>query len=536
MKIAMFSTYDAGGGAARACVRLNYAFLSNPKIEVNYFVKNKIEDSSSTIVLNSRKYSKEVIELDVNKTYINNNRTDLTNTLYSFSYSDVELPDLVDFDILNLHWIEYFISLQNLYELTLLNKPIVWTLHDMKPFTGGCHYSSTCREFEDDCSECQQLVNDKKKLPKSVLQVKHKIFKDANLTIVTPSVWLANEARKSSLFKNKRIEVIPYGIDSAIFKPIDKNIAKKHLGIEEESVVLTFGAISHAEKRKGFSELVQAMSLLKKKLGNKKVIALFFGSSSSDDFPLPVINVGHIDNDEKLSYIYSAADIFILPSLEDNLPNTILESLSCQTPIVAFDTGGAKDIIDNSNGKIVTKGDVQALCDEVYMLIEDEELRTQKGKNGRQLILNKYQLHHQALAYTKLFSELQNENFKYRNLNLDVNSHFEKIIKYTKETLSPKTFMENYNIFFKLVEELKYNNKKYVVYGNGTIGKTIQALIPDKIIGYVDIADEKHHPLNLNNMNYDKIIISVLGREGEIIKYLMQELSIDIDRIVTLEI
>jgi glycosyltransferase involved in cell wall biosynthesis len=530
MKVAIFCTEDAKGGAARACQRLTYGLVKNDKVNINYFVKHKTEDTNYTLTLESD--DNDFIETSIEKFCIKEKRTTVTNTLFSLSYNDSKLPDLSHFDIVNLHWIEHFISLNNLYELTHLNKPIVWTLHDMKPFTGGCHYSATCEDYKGDCGHCQQLSSDIKKLPRNVLDLKKEILNDANITIVAPSVWLADEAKKSSLFKTKRIEVIPYGIDSSIFKPTDKNIAKKVLGVDENSVVLAFGVMSHAERRKGFEELVQAMNLLKERLNNKKVVALFFGAYSDCHFPIPVINAGYIDNDEKLSLIYSATDIFILPSLEDNLPNTILESLSCATPIIAFDTGGARDIINDSNGTIVPKGDIMALSDAVYKLIENEALRVQKGKNGRQLMLHSYQLHHQASAYLKLFEELKNKCFKYKFSTIDVNSYFDSIFGYVyryNKTIKELQFSRNFNNFFEQVKKL---DQDCVVYGNGTIGKTIQTLIPERVVGWVDIKDEKHHPRSLSDMQYDKIIISVLGRENEIATYLINELNVPKEKIV----
>lgn len=541
LKVAIFSTEDIHGGAARASARLGYGLLKDNRVDLTYYVKNKKEDVPTTKFLESNDNMLIDVEQMVQHHYINTNRTDLSNTFFSFSYNGVKLKNLDSYDILNLHWIEKFISLDNLYELSRVNKPIVWTLHDMKPFTGGCHYSSNCNDFMKNCEECSQLVNDSQNLTSSVLNIKHKIFKDANITIVSPSVWLAEEAKKSLLFKNKRVEVIPNGVDSAVFKPMNKVLAKKELGIGENTIVLTFGVMNHAEKRKGFSELIDVIKLLKEKIKNLNVIALFFGTSCDVDFPIPVVNIGAVCDDKKLSIIYSAADIFILPSLEDNLPNTILESLSCETPVVAFDTGGAKDIINDNNGKIVPKGDVQSLSDEIYNLIIHKDLREQKGKNGRKLIVSKYQLNHQADAYIKLFQELKNKKFDYVENKLDINSNFDGLVGYTiRERKIDNSrrldFSKDYNILYNQIDKLKNNNYEYVIYGYGTIGKTTQSLIPEKIVDYVDIANEEKHPRNLVSMKFDKIIISVLGREDSIIKYLVEELGIKRDIIITFDV
>jgi glycosyltransferase involved in cell wall biosynthesis len=453
----------------------------------------------------------------------------------------MQLPILDNFDIINLHWIARFLSLNNLFELSRLNKPLVWTLHDMRAFTGGCHYSADCDKFVSNCENCPQILSDKYSLTTKILQMQKEIFENSNIAVVTPSEWLASEARKSLIFKDKDIHVIPYGVDSSIFKPTDKTRAKKMLKLSEDTIVLTFGVMSHHEKRKGFQELIKAMEILKSKVSSIKIVALFFGANFSDEFPLDIVNIGLIEDDIKLSLIYSAADIFILPSLEDNLPNTILESLSCETPVVAFNTGGAKDIVNDNNGKVVPKGDIHALCDEVFELIKNKELRVKKGKNGRKLILEQYQLKHQAIAYMKLFEHLKQRQFNQKNLDVNINQELDcfvgKVVKELKvEDKKSLEFSRNYNKLYEQIINLRNCSQKYLLYGNGTIGKTIRALIPDKIVGYVDIADKNNPPKNLENMQYDKIIISVLGRENEIKAYLMNELNVSQNKIITLEI
>lgn len=546
MKIAIFSTSDISGGAARATVRLCKGLSDTNGLTIEYLVKNKKNRLSKTKILNFKNINLQSIESNINNNLIVKNRTPLSNTLFSFSYADIDLPNLNEYDVFNLHWIEFFLSLNNLNELVKTNKPIVWTLHDMKPFTGGCHYSSICKGYETNCEECLQLTENNHEIAKKVLYVKREIFKNSNITIVTPSKWLADEAKKSSLFKDKRIEVIPNSVDSSVFKAIDKAKAKKRFGIDKESIVLTFGVMNHSEKRKGFQELVEAMDILKDRLKDVAVIGLFFGSECSESFPIPVINIGHVDSDEELSYIYSAADIFILPSLEDNLPNTILESFSCQTTVVAFDTGGAKDIICEANGKLVAKGNIIALSDAVYELIVDKKARERKNKRGRELILQKYQPHHQAASYIKLFKELKEENFKYTDIDIDVTSYFDALIGFACRTSKSDKKMEFSQSFNKFFEQIKSIDEKCVIYGHGTLGKTIYKLIPEKIVAFVDISsknisydivsDDVYAPENLPNMDYDKIIISVLGREDEITNYLLHKVGVKKDNIIILDI
>ncbi len=541
MKISILSTSDIHGGAARASKRLVDALNANTSNEITYLVKEKETSSNTIIELKEKNKSYKNIETLVQKYYINKNRTSMSNTLFSFSFNDTNIDILNTYDIINLHWVERFITINNLKELINLKKPIVWTLHDMKPFTGGCHYSNDCEEFKTECLNCPQLKNDNKKLSNVTFLAKQKILKNSNITIISPSVWLAQEAKQSALFKDFNIEVIANCIDSSIFTPTNKQKAKEKLGLKKDTLVLTFGVMNHDEKRKGFSELIEAINIVKNKLKDKNLLALFFGSNSSADFPIPLKNLGVINDDEHLALIYSAADIFILPSLEDNLPNTILESLSCQTPIVSFDTGGAKDIINNTNGRIVPKGDTKALAKEILFLINNQELREAMGKEGRKLILNKYQAVNQANSYNKVFDKLYKEDFSYSTTDININNDFDSLISYISKNYSSELnssfeFSKNFNIFYKQVILLKEENLKLVVYGKGTIGKTIQTILGNKLIGFVDISSKNNHPENLKTLEYDKIIISVLGREDEIIKYLTQELDININKIITFKL
>jgi glycosyltransferase involved in cell wall biosynthesis len=539
MKISIFSTSDINGGAARAAFRLVNA-LKYLEQDVNYFVRTKKNNCSSIVELDNK--NSRIVEKKTNKYYIDLNRTSSSNTLFSFSYDGVELPNLGDSDIINLHWVDFFLDLDNLREIVESKKIIVWTLHDMKPFTGGCHYSNGCKEYENNCLYCNQLYEDKKFLPKRVLEAKKTIFEKANLVIVSPSEWLAKEARKSSLFANKRIEVIPNSIEHDVFLPIHKSKAKKILGIDNNHIVLTFGVMNQNEKRKGFSYLTEAISILKKKMENTDIdiVGLLFGTASDEEFPIKCINLGSIADDKKLSIIYSAADIFILPSLEDNLPNTILESFSCGTPVVAFDSGGIKDLVNDNNGKIVEKYDVIALANSIYELAINDKLRESKGSYARKMIETNYKLSDQATKYLELFKDLITNSYSNSTiLPKDLNEEFDDIIGYSfKKELNIiknnnlNVFSESFVKIYDQIERLNVKDNKYLVYGAGKFGNVLKLLLGENFIGFID-KNLKQYPFdNLNKLSYDKIIISVLGREDEIIDFLIKEFKISKEKII----
>jgi|GEM_PF-349848 len=554
LRIAQFNRDDIQGGAAKASYRL-YKGLKKINTSIDYFVKNRSLEDPNIIKLKQLSNDIKNFESEINHHYINQNRSLKTNTLFSFSYNNSIFESISKYDIINLHWIDFFLSFENIYSLCQTNKPIVWTLHDMRPFTGGCHYSNGCEKFSKDCLKCEQLLEDKLYLPSKNLNLKKQIIENANLTIVAPSIWLAKEAKKSLLFKNKRIEVIPNSIDSTIFQAIDKNKAKKLLKIATDTIVLGFGVLNHNESRKGFNELLIAIKKIESSLKEKKVIGLFFGQSDIKDFPIPIINNGHISDEKELSLVYSALDIFILPSLEDNLPNTILESLSCQTPIIAFDTGGIRDIVSQENGILVEKSNTSSLSNAILELVNNKKLREEKGKRGRELIVKNYQIETQAKRYLELYQELIKTEYNYIS-EVDINKTLDPIIGYMSRNYSlydsiskqreKEIFLKNFRSFFKSISKLDKKDK-YLIYGSGTIGQTIKAFLPKKhFVAFIDASSEliskniennkSYSPKNISNMKFDKIIISVLGQEEEIERYLINSYNIKKSKITKLRV
>lgn len=421
MKVALINTSDVRGGAARAAYRLHKGFLKCA-IDTNILVRHKLSSDEKVF----RVVPENPVEMDVNynslnliqKNYIDKNRTDISNTIFNLPYPGYDLSHLSivhDADIINLHWIANYQSPHTIRKLIDLGKPVVWTLHDQWAFTGGCHYSAGCNNYKTNCSNCPQLANDTNSIAYAILRDKLDYFTGVNLTIVSPSKWLAECAKESKLFNEYRVETIPNSLETDYFTPLPKEEAKNKLGLSGDTITILFCAENGKVKRKGYNELVESLRVfssspkIQNLLSSNRIKLICFGQPNDNLFLLniPTIPLGYLESDEEIRNAFCAADIYVLPSIEDNLPNTMLESMSCGTPVIAFDTGGMRDmIVDGKTGMLVPFRDTKNMGKAILDLVLNREKREGIGKNCRTLIENNYSLEVQAKNYSKLFQDL----------------------------------------------------------------------------------------------------------------------------------
>lgn len=314
-------------------------------------------------------------------------------------------------DVLHLHWINQgFLSLQNIRQLASLGKPIVWTLHDMWAFTGGCHYSGACDHYRRGCGDCAFLRRPgSRDLSKIILDRKGALFPE-NIHFVTCSEWLAGIARSSTLLRTYPVEAIPNPIDTETFKPMEapERIAyRQQIGIGENAQVVLFVAMKVSETRKGFSYLQAALEKIKQAQPARPIEILVMGKSDPavlQALPYPVHALGMLSNTADLVNAYSAADVFVIPSLEDNLPNTVMESLACGTPVAGFQTGGIPEMVGHlSEGYIAPQRDADELAKGILYLIDNQK---DKSKNARQKALAEYANPLIAARYISLYQRL----------------------------------------------------------------------------------------------------------------------------------
>jgi glycosyltransferase involved in cell wall biosynthesis len=286
----------------------------------------------------------------------------------------------------------------------------------MWAFTGGCHYSGDCEGYTKSCGSCPQLQSKTNwDLSRWVWQRKRKAWNNLNLTIVTPSKWLAECAKASSLFQGLRIEVIPNGVDIQKYKPINQAQARDILGLPiDKNLILFVSASAISDSRKGFQFLQPALQQLRHNLQLKDQTELVIvGSSPPIDPPnlgFKAHYLGRLNDDISLALLYAAADVFVAPSLEDNLPNTVIESLACGTPCVSFKIGGMPDMIDHrQNGYLAQPFEIKDLANGIAWVLMDSERHKALREQSRKRVEKEFSTKQQVEQYVGLYRQLINK-------------------------------------------------------------------------------------------------------------------------------
>ncbi|MDY6784008.1 MAG: glycosyltransferase family 4 protein [Cyanobacteriota bacterium] len=412
MKVCLVSRSDNRSGAAAAAYRLHLG-LRQSGINSTMLVGEKTRNDT-TIVSPENQWERKWVQLAPKlesvpvRFYRQRNRARFSTQWLSDRVANQIAK--IDPDIINLHWIcGGYLQIETLAQF---RKPIVWTLHDMWPFTGGCHYSQTCDRYTQSCGACphlnSQFEND---LSRWVWQRKARAWRNLNLTIVTPSRWLAQCARASRLFRDFPIEIIANSLNTRAYQPTDKCLAKKQFELPQDKQILLFGAIlATSDRRKGYHLLKAAIEQISQTPQGDNIEVIVFGASQpSEDtqFALKTHYFGTISDDAILSLLYSSADVFVAPSVEDNLPNTVMEALACGTPCVAFKIGGMPDLIEHrQNGYLAQPFAVEDFSKGVLWVLEDKQRHSQLRKNARSVVEQKYRLQCQSQHYISLFERL----------------------------------------------------------------------------------------------------------------------------------
>lgn len=419
MRVAVVNTHDIHGGAARAAYRVHRS-LNGVGVRSTYYVQNRtLADPSIQDYVPDPSPAAIAAREDRRAA-----RTQRYDAYAATRSADIELfspavwnddPNILlqrpRADVINLHWVARFLDVPRVFDPSAIRTPIVWTLHDMNPFTGGCHYDQGCGKWRQSCGACPLLGSSSAAdlsheiLGQKVAALKH--WPDEMLHVVAPSRWLLREALASPLFSRFDGTHAPNGIETDVFHPVaDRAAARAALGWPADARVVLFVSNHIKLARKGFGQLVRALSLLP---DHDRLMLVGVGDSHvlTADLPFKVALAPFIKNDADMAQLYGAADVTAIPSQQDNLPNTILESLSCATPVVAFAVGGIPDVIvDGDTGFLARPGNVGELAVAFSRAFGDPGELAACGRRGRALMERDYALNRLGDRYRAVFEDV----------------------------------------------------------------------------------------------------------------------------------
>lgn len=409
MRVLIINTSERIGGAAVAASRLMES-LKNNGIKAKMLVRDKQTDQISVVGLERswltvwRFVWERVVIWSANRFKKNNLfAVDIANTGTDIT----TLPEFQQADVIHLHWVNQgMLSLRNIRQILESGKPVMWTMHDMWPCTGICHHARECTNYQQECHHCPFLYGGggKKDLSTRIFRKKKELYKTAPITFVTCSQWLEQRAQESALLVGHNVISIPNPINTNLFKPRNKQEARTKCRLPQKGKLILFGSMKITDKRKGIDYLIESCNLLVQKHPELKqtmgVVA--FGKESNQLqslLPFPVYSLNYVKDEHSLVDIYNAVDLFVTPSLEENLPNTIMEAMACGVPCVGFQVGGIPEMIDHLHNGYVAQykssadfanGIYWALTESEYPVLSEQACRKAIANYSENIVAKKY--------------------------------------------------------------------------------------------------------------------------------------------------
>ena len=399
MRVLIINTSERFGGAAIAANRLMSALRDNG-IKAKMLVRDKQTDQIS--VLGLKKSWWKVVQFIWERVVIwkanhfekhNLFAVDIANTGTDIT----TLPEFKQADIIHIHWINQgMLSLNDIRKILLSGKQVVWTMHDMWPCTGICHHARTCNNYFEECHHCPYLIDGggKKDISNKIFRKKAEIYGLAPIYFVACSQWLRERASHSALLKGQQITNIPNPINVNLFKPRDKQEAREKCNLPADKKLILFGSAKITDKRKGIDYFIESCNLLAQKYPELKeqMGVVVYGRNSEQLVPLVPFQVyaeNYIRDEKELVNIYNAVDIYVTPSLEENLPNTIMEAMACGVPCVGFNVGGIPEMIDHlHNGYVANYQSAEDLANGIEWVLSEGEYQHLSEEASRKVVGN----------------------------------------------------------------------------------------------------------------------------------------------------
>ena len=412
MKVLIVNTSERTGGAAVAANRLMMA-LNNNGVKAKMLVRDKETNALTVVGLPKSPMLRWhfLWERLVIFCRLHFSRKHLFEVDIANSGSDItRLREFQEADIIHLHWINQgFLSLGSIRKILRSGKPVVWTMHDIWPATAICHVTLGCRSFTNHCRHCKYLPGggSNNDLAASIWKKKQQMVADENIYYVACSRWLESEAKASALLRGQKITSIPNPIDTHIYKIGNKQEARQRLGLPLDKKLILFVSQRVTNRNKGMDYLIEACRLLTSPC--EVVILGGHAEEVVEQLPLKAHPLGYDNDEQRILDVYRAVDVFVLPSLSENLPNTIMEAMACGVPCIGFKVGGIPEEIDHQkngyvaeyrNAEDLARGINWVLTEADYEALSRNAVHKVAQNYSQQSVAMKYlDVYHQAMAF-----------------------------------------------------------------------------------------------------------------------------------------
>lgn len=419
MRVLIINTSERIGGAAIAARRLMEA-LKGSGIKAKMLVRDK--QTGQVTVVQLRKSWRQIWNFVWERIVIWKANSFKKHNLFAVDIANAgtditSLPEFRQADVIHLHWINQgMLSLKNIRKIIQSGKPVVWTMHDMWPVTGICHHAGDCTLYRTQCHDCPLLYHGHRHdLSYKVFEKKLRLYRKADITFVACSQWLEGLARQSALTAGHTVTNIPNPINTNLFHPTDKGAARRKLNLPPDKRLLLFSSMKITDKKKGIDYLVEACRILSERHAElcSQLAVVVAGRESQQYaslFPFPVYCLDYMGEEKDIAAVYNAVDLFVTPSLQENLPNTIMEAMSCGIPCVGFCVGGIPQMIDHlHNGYVASYRSAEDLANGICWSLTEGDYQS-LSTEARRKVLSTYAERVVAMKYIGIYNRITGQN------------------------------------------------------------------------------------------------------------------------------
>lgn len=414
MRVLIINTSERTGGAAVAAQRLCEA-LNNNGVKAKMMVRDKETDDITVVGTKNgwRAQASFLWERWCVYCHLHFSRKHLWEIDIANAGTDItKTREFREADVIHLSWINQgMLSLKTIRKILRSKKAVVWTMHDLWPATAICHYARGCERFKSRCSNCPLLPGkgSKHDLAAKTWQRKARTLAHYTISFVGCSRWLTDQAKQSALLRGQQVTCIPNPINNHIYKPVDKDDARRRAGLPSDCKIILFVSQKVTDQRKGLSYFKEALDKLAESHPEEKgqiAVAILGGHAEEvGELPFETFPMGYVNDTLKLIQIYNAADVYVLPSLEDNLPNTIMEAMACGVPSVGFYVGGIPEMIDHTkNGYVAQVRNANDLAKGIYWVLREADAKA-LSDNALHKVSTMYSQQAVAMKYIEVYNQ-----------------------------------------------------------------------------------------------------------------------------------